>query len=512
MLPVVNSEQMMIVERRSIDSQKVSITALMEAAGLKISEAVIDLLNGLENPNVALVCGKGNNGGDALVAARHLTANGISNKVFLISKKEAMKGDALANLEILLKTQPDSVEFVINPEDMSLNSFDIVVDAILGTGSSGELREPAKSAVKQFSNLSAKVIAVDMPTGVSSDNGSVGKDYVKADSTITMGLQKIGQQFSPGKELCGEVKIARIGFPASAMEDDSINTFIPEKIDIRRLIPELPKDSFKHKRGKVLAVGGSRGMTGAIVLSSQAALSMGCGLVITAVPASLNPIFEIKLTEEMTLPLKDESKGYFTAESSGQLLDFYEWADVMLIGPGMGGDPKTAEFIIRVAEATRIPMVIDADALTAFRERTSLLAHLGGAAVLTPHYAEFADLFECTIDMIKRDPVSIARESALKYGINIVLKGAPTVTADLDGNVYINSTGNPGMATAGSGDVLTGMIGSLIAQGLTPKDAAFAGSYLHGLAGDIASAEMGERSMKASDIIKFFPKMYESIK
>ena len=214
MLPVVNSEQMMIVERRSIDSQKVSITALMEAAGLKISEAVMDLLNGLENPIVALVCGKGNNGGDALVAARHLTANGISNKVFLISKKEAMKGDALANLEILLKTQPDSVEFVINPEDMSLNSFDIVVDAILGTGSSGELREPAKSAVKQFSNLSAKVIAVDMPTGVSSDNGSVGDDYVKADATITMGLQKIGQQFSPGRELCGDVKIARIGFPA----------------------------------------------------------------------------------------------------------------------------------------------------------------------------------------------------------------------------------------------------------------------------------------------------------
>ena len=503
---------MMAVERRSIESGKVSITALMEAAGLKIAEAVKELTNGLENPNVALVCGKGNNGGDALVAARHLTASGVSNKVFLISKKEAMKGDALANLEILLKTQPDTVEIVTKPEDMELDSFDIVVDAILGTGSSGALREPAKSVVKQFANLSAKVIAVDMPTGVSSDNGSVGEEYVKADTTITMGLPKLGQQFTPGRELCGEVRIAHIGFPASALEDEAINTFIPEIADIRKLIPELPRDSYKHKRGKVLAVGGSRGMTGAIVLSSQAALSMGSGLVITAVPASLNPIFEIKLTEEMTLPLKDDSKGYFTAESSGQLLDFYEWADVMLIGPGMGSNPKTAEFVIRIAEATRIPMVIDADALAAFHERTSLFAHLGNSAVLTPHYAEFANLFECTIEMIKRDPVSIARETALKYGINIVLKGAPTVIADPGGTVYINSTGNPGLATAGSGDVLTGMIGSLLSQGLSPKDAAFAGSYLHGLAGDIASNEMGERTMKASDLIKYFPKMYESLK
>ncbi len=512
MIPVVNSEQMMIVEKRSIESQKVSITALMEAAGLKIAEAVMELTNGLENPNVALVCGKGNNGGDALVAARHLTATGISNKVFLLSKKEALKGDALANLEILLKTQPDTVEIVTKPEDMALNSFDIVVDAILGIGSSGELREPAKSAVKQFSNLSSKVVAVDMPTGVSSDNGAVGEEYVKADTTITMGLPKMGQHFSPGRELCGEVKIAHIGFPASAMKDEAINSFIPEVADIRKLIPELPKDSYKHKRGKLLAVGGSKGMTGAIVLSSQAALSMGSGLVITAVPASLNPIFEIKLTEEMTLPLKDDSKGYFTAESSGQLLEFYEWADVILIGPGMGGNPKTAEFIIRVAEATRIPMVIDADALAAFHERTSLLAHLGSAAVLTPHYAEFAYLFDITIGMIKNDPVSIARETAVKYGVNIVLKGAPTVTGVPDGNVYINNTGNPGLATAGSGDVLTGMIGSLISQGLTPKDAAIAGSYLHGLAGDIASEEMGERVMKASDLIKFFPEMYESIK
>ena len=502
----------MIVERRSIESQKITITALMEAAGLKIAEAVRELTNGLDSPNVALVCGKGNNGGDALVAARHLTATGISNKVFLISKKEAMKGDALANLEILLKTQPETVEFVTKPEEMALDSFDIVVDAILGTGSSGALREPAKSVVKQFANLSAKVLAVDMPTGVSSDNGSVGEDYVKADATITMGLPKMGQRFSPGRELCGEVRVAHIGFPASAMEDDAINSFIPEVADIRKLIPDLPKDSYKHKRGKVLAVGGSRGMTGAIVLSSRAALSMGSGLVITAVPASLNPIFEIKLTEEMTLPLKDDSKGYFTAESSAQLLDFYEWADVMLIGPGMGGNPKTAEFIIRIAEATRIPMVIDADALAAFHDRTSLLAHLGTAAVLTPHWAEFANLFDCDIEMIKKDPVSIARETAIKYGINIVLKGAPTVTADPDGNVYINSTGNPGLATAGSGDVLTGMIGSLMSQGISPKDAAYAGSYLHGLAGDIASNKMGERAMKASDLISHFPEMYESLK
>ena len=258
MIPVVNSGRMVAGGRGSSETGKGSITALREAAGLKSAEAVTELTHGLENPNVALVCGKGNNGGDALVAARHLTASGVSNKVFLISKKEAMKGDALANLEILLKTQPETVEIVTKPEDMELDSFDIVVDAILGTGSSGALREPAKSVVKQFANLSAKVIAVDMPTGVSSDNGSVGEEYVKADTTITMGLPKLGQQFTPGRELCGEVRIAHIGFPASALEDKALNTFIPEIADIRKLIPELPRDSYKHKRGKVLAVGGSR--------------------------------------------------------------------------------------------------------------------------------------------------------------------------------------------------------------------------------------------------------------
>ena len=502
---------MLVIEKYSIDSLRVTITALMEAAGLKVAEAVMELLTGVEKPKVALVCGKGNNGGDGLAAARHLTANGIENDVYLIGSAKSLKGEALANLQILQKTQAETLNFVTKAAALDLSRYDLVVDAVLGTGTSGELRDPVKPIVEGLSSYPNMIVAVDMPTGVNSDDGSVGEFAVKADVTVTMGIPKLGMYFSPGRELCGRVLVAQIGFPASALEEGRVDSYIPEQNDIAGLIPELDLNTYKQRAGKVLAIGGSKGMTGAIVLSSRAALSTGCGLVKTAVPASLNDIFEVKLTEEMTLPVDDGDNGFFTPLSSSGLIEHYEWADSILIGPGLGNDPQTAEFVVKVAESTRIPMVIDADALSVFKERRSLIAHLGASAVLTPHHAEFAEAFEFPIDMVKKNPVSLARETAVKYGINLVLKGAPTVTADPDGMIYINPTGNPGMATAGSGDVLTGMIASLIAQGLTPKDAALSGVYMHGLAGDAAAAELGQRPMKASDIIKYFPAMFKTL-
>ena len=499
------------IEKRAIESFKVPITALMEAAGLNVADAVIELLEDLPEPKVALLCGKGNNGGDGLVAAKYLTAERIDNDVFIFGAKNSLRGDTLANLKILQKSQPDTIKFVSDAKDIDLSSYDLIVDAILGTGTKGDLREPINSVVEHLSTLSAMVVAVDMPTGISAEDGNKSKNAVKADITITMGIPKIGQFFNAGMEHCGEIRVAPIGFPAAAISEGKVDIFMLENRDVRKLLPPLAADLYKQQAGKLMAIGGSKGMTGAITLSSKAALSMGCGLVITAVPASLNEIFEVKLTEEMTLPLEDDSKGHFTAESSSALTDYYEWADVLLIGPGLGKTPETAEFVLKVAEGTRIPMVIDADALAVFKERRSLLAHLGSSTVLTPHHAEFANTFEYPIEMVKKNPISVARETAVKYGINIVLKGAPSVTADPDGTVYLNPTGNPGMATAGSGDVLTGMIGSLIAQGLSSKDAAVAGVYLHGLAGDIAADEMGMRPMKASDLIRSFPEMYRAI-
>ena len=502
---------MQSIEKRAIESLKVPITALMEAAGLNIADAVLELVEDMPEPKVALLCGKGNNGGDGLVAAKYLTAEGIANDVFILGAKSSLRGDASANLKILQNTQPDTISFVSDAKGFDLSSYDVIVDAMLGTGTSGNLREPVNSIVKHLSTLSALVVAVDMPTGISTEDGSKGENAVKADITVTMGIPKIGQFFNAGKEHCGEIRVAPIGFPAAAIDDGKVDTFILERSDVQKLVPPLASDLYKQKAGKLLAIGGSSGMTGAITLSSKAALSMGCGLVIAAVPASLNEIFEVKLTEEMTLPLEDDSKGHFIAESSASLIEYYEWADVLLIGPGLGNAPETADFVLKVAEGTRIPMVIDADALAVFKERTSLLAHLGTSAVLTPHHAEFAETFEYPLEMVKKNPLSVARETAVKYGINIVLKGAPSVTADPDGTVYLNPTGNPGMATAGSGDVLTGMIGSLIAQGLSSKDAAVAGVYLHGLAGDIAADEMGMRPMKASDLIRSFPEMYRAV-
>lgn len=499
------------IETRVIESLKVPITALMEAAGLNVADAVLELLEDLPEPKVALLCGKGNNGGDGLVAAKYLTAEGIANDVFILGAKNSLRGDALANLKILQNTQPDTISFITDSKGIDLSSYDVIVDAILGTGTSGNLREPINSVVEHLSTLSAMVVAVDIPTGISTDDGSRSANAVKADITVTMGIPKIGQFFNAGIEHCGEIRVAPIGFPAAAIDDGKVDTFMLEMRDVRKLVPPLAADLYKQKAGKLLAIGGSKGMTGAIVLSSNAALSMGCGLVITAVPASLNEIFEVKLTEEMTLPLKDDSKGHFIAESSLALVEPYEWADVLIIGPGLGNAPETAEFVLKVAEGTRIPMVIDADALAVFKERKSLLAHLGSSAVLTPHHGEFAKTFEYPIEMVKKNPISVARETAVKYGINIVLKGAPSVTADPDGVVYLNPTGNPGMATAGSGDVLTGMIGSLMAQGLSSKDAAVVGVYLHGLAGDIAADQMGMRPMKASDLIRMFPDMYRAV-
>jgi len=503
------------IDARAMSEYSIRSLDLMENAGAGIASVIEDEFSPLSRKSVTIVCGKGNNGGDGLVVARHLASKGADVRVFLLAGRHDLKGDPAANLK-RWEEMGGTVTEIESEESPgwadlydSLASSDMAVDAILGTGAAGALSGKVARAAEALESCGCPVVAVDVPTGVDADTGAAGEPCVRAALTATLGLMKRGLFLYPGVERAGSVVLVDIGIPASCVEEERIATELFEHSSAAALLPGRPFNAHKGYCGKVAIVGGSVGLTGAVTLAGLGALRSGSGLVTAYVPEGLNPILEMKLTEVMTSPLPQTKELSLSMKALPGLIELARTVDALLLGPGLSRNPETAEMARAFASEYKkmsspaAPVVLDADGINAFEGGLDLLRDTGW--IITPHPGEMSRLTGRSIADIESRRIESARDTAVEAGLTVVLKGAPTVTADGSGRCYVNSTGNPGMATGGSGDVLSGMVLSFLGQGLAGPEAAALAVYLHGLAGDIAADENTVWGMTAGDIVEYLP-------
>jgi ADP-dependent NAD(P)H-hydrate dehydratase / NAD(P)H-hydrate epimerase len=496
-MKILTPEQIREVDRLSTEKYGIPSLILMENAGMRVAEVLEDRFENIEELTIAILCGKGNNGGDGFVVARQLVQKGCLPLVFLFASEDDVKGDAKINLGILkaLGYPPTIVlnEHDWNEEKLELLDADIIVDALLGTGArqpvEGLYQTVIESVAEDFPR--AEIVAVDVPS-----------PGIQADVTVTFSALKPSLVLYPDALDAGDVIVADIGNPPDLIENQNHNLHLiePHQLAARAV------DSNKGTYGRVLIIGGSRGKTGAASMAGQAALRAGAGLVTVAAPQSVLPIIAASMPELMTEGLEETNAGTIANQSvSGLMKD----KTVVAIGPGLTTVPETSAFVRRVGSECRSQMVIDADGLNAL---VGFEGDLGGA-VLTPHPGEMARLIEKNIQHVTSNRLEVASDFAKRRNAYVVLKGYRTVVATPDGSVYINPTGNPGMATGGTGDILTGMIAGVLAQehlGSFIERLCLA-VYLHGLAGDLAADEVGEESLVATDLLRFLPKAWETI-
>jgi ADP-dependent NAD(P)H-hydrate dehydratase / NAD(P)H-hydrate epimerase len=529
-MKVVTAEEMREIDRKTIDKFGVPGTVLMERAGLSVAARIKHLYG---KKKVIVVAGSGNNGGDGMVAAKNLYNEGWDVRVFLTSGAEDLKGDALLQYKTAVRSgvPVKPAEELIRRQSRYFRPHTLIIDAILGTGIRNPVTGKLLKVIRAINASQIPVISVDVPSGVSSDNGQVMGDAVKADCTVTFGLPKRGHFLYPGAALSGELFIEDIGFPAELVNSEKLNIQLAEKDTLTQLLPKRRKYSYKGDYGHILIVAGSRGKTGAAIMAAEACLRSGAGLVTIGVPESLAGIFQSRVTEAMILALPDKGDGTLLRNASDGILDFlHQTADIIAIGPGLGVSRDTEKIMKAVLVNSGSPVVVDADGLNAIKGNKEIFKRVKSPVILTPHPGEMVRLMsrsqkvgsesaikhrEATeLSMrkaIEGDRINTALSFARGTGTYLVLKGVPTVSASPDGSAFINSTGNPGMATAGTGDVLTGMIAGLLGQGITPIDACALGVYLHGLAGDMAAAEKGDYSLIASDVIHAIPSAFKTL-
>lgn len=513
-MKVATATQMREIDRKATAEYGLPGIALMENAGAAVAKQVCELLGEACDKRVCIFAGKGNNGGDGFVAARHLALHQAKVNVFLVGPRNAVGGDARVNLEILLAMGFEIVE--INGErDWDKAKFaaafaDCLVDALVGTGFRGELSGDLAEVARIMNAAGKPVVAVDIPSGVEADTGQVLGCAVQAQATVTLALPKPGLYFQPGASHVGKLTVDPIGMPAALLQDEALQQNAILAGHVRNILPRRQPGVHKGSNGRVTVVAGSVGFTGAAALAANAAVRAGAGLVTLGVAANLYSIMAVKLTEVMTKPLADNGAGALGAGAADEIAALMATSDVLALGPGLGREEVVRDVIRRVIREASRPLVIDADGLNALVGYTDLLLESDALAVLTPHPGELSRLTGLPVPVINADRLAAAREAAGRWGAIVVLKGPGTVVAFPDGEVYINTTGNAAMATGGTGDVLTGVIAALIAQGLSSHDAAVAGVYLHGLAGDIAAGE-GGIGLAAGDLLTALPQAFAVI-
>ncbi|MFC1562457.1 NAD(P)H-hydrate dehydratase [candidate division KSB1 bacterium] len=510
---VVTAKEMRNIDKRAITEIGIPGVVLMERAGLKVAEVVFNFLEEINGNRVVIFCGKGNNGGDGYVAARELFNKGFDVNVYIFGEKLKIKGDALTNLNIA-ESIGINIEYITS-EEWFIQAFiegDVIIDALLGTGVSGEIYGTVGKAIELINELSIPVISVDIPSGLNSDTGQFEGNCVEAIKTVTMGLKKRGLVVSPGRGLAGEIIVADIGFGGEVISKEEISLNVPEDFDVLCILPKRRVNCNKTECGKVFILSGSRGMTGAAALTSLSVLRAGAGLAVLGVPESLNAIMEEKLTEVITHPLPETEGISFSIKARGEILERLNWADVFAVGPGLSRNSETLELVLSILPEVSIPTVIDADALFALSGKGEIFSRIKSDVIITPHEGEFSRLMGWKIEEVLRDRIESAKRAASILKVNVLLKGSPTILSKPDGDTFLIGTGNPGMASGGVGDVLTGVIAGLAAQGLSLIDAGITGAYLHGKAGDIAKEEKGEMGLIASDVLEFIPYAIEDVR
>ncbi|MFL5892199.1 MAG: NAD(P)H-hydrate dehydratase [Solirubrobacterales bacterium] len=493
--PLYDAAGMRAADSWAIEEHGVPSLELMETAGEAVAEAVRDVA--AQGP-VRIVCGKGNNAGDGLVAARHLAATGYEVDVLLLWPPGELSPDATANLELF-----DGSVREVGADGLheALTGSGAVVDAIFGTGFSGAPRAPADAAIAAIKASGSPVVAADIPSGVDASSGEVEGVAVDADVTVSFHAAKLGHWIFPGKAKSGEVRVADIGIrpdapsqPAGGVIRDAVLEMAPHRL----------ANSTKFDSGEVLVIGGSRGLTGAVCMAASAAIRVGAGYATVAVPADLEHIFEVKLTEVMSRGYEGAA-GRLAGSSANDILAAGERAAAVVLGPGLGRDEDSLELARELARGVAAPLLVDADGLNAHAGRLDLIAERNAPTVLTPHAGELGRLLERESSAIGAHRLAAAREAAERSGATVVLKGDDTIVAHGD-RLAVAAGGAPALATAGTGDVLSGTIGALLARGLEPFAAACAGVQANQRAGRIAAERIGAtESVIATDVISALP-------
>jgi NAD(P)H-hydrate epimerase len=500
---VLNAAQMREADRRTIDDIGIPSLVLMENAGRQAVAAMEAMYGDLLERQVAVLCGRGNNGGDGFVVARTLAQRGVDVSVFLLGRVADVRGDARTNLEILGRLGLTVVE-VADSQAWELHFSEVsdctlIVDAIFGTGLNAPVSGLIESVVADVNASGIPVVAIDLPSGLSADSAEPIGPSIEAGLTVTLAAPKLPLVLPPAETRAGDIVIADIGIPGDVLESvDGPRVDLLTRASMRELITPRTPDSHKGDYGRVLVVAGSRGKTGAAHLSAIGALRSGAGLVTIATPASCQPVIAAMAAEYMTEALAETDAG-LDPEGVDRVL---EWArDVIAIGPGLGRADGTRDFIRQLVDRATMPLVIDADGLNAFSGDPDRLAGREGRdVIITPHPGEMGRLVGMSTDEVQSSRLEIARNFAAAHHVYVVLKGHRTLIATPDEKVFINPTGNPGMATGGTGDVLTGMIAAWLAQLLDAEAACKLAVFLHGMAGDLAEADEGEVAMTAADV------------
>ncbi|MSP38137.1 MAG: NAD(P)H-hydrate dehydratase [Deltaproteobacteria bacterium] len=501
---VVTAEQMRELDRRTIEQYGVASLTLMERAGEAIAQALLERFSRNAKKGVLIVAGKGNNGGDGFVVARLLKKKRIPCEVVLLARQAELSSDAKHNLAAFKKLKGKVSE--IAGDDLGLLSQRLsknalIVDAILGTGMKNDVRGLFAEAITLLNASGLPIVAVDIPSGLDSDKGTPLGVAIQAELTVALGLAKLGEVIYPGLNFVGELAVADIGIDPRAIDDLAPGTELLERETMRWLVPRRAADTHKGSYGHLLVIAGSRGKTGAAILACRAAMRSGAGLVTLAAPRSLNTIFATSLIEVMTEPLGENLQEQMEPLSDDDWRGLLERKNALLFGPGIGVTDTTQNTMRWLLRNFDMPWVIDADGLNNLALELNRLRHAKRAPILTPHPGEMARLVGKDTAVVNGDRVAIARAFAVAHHCHLVLKGARTVIATAQGKVFINPTGNPGMASGGMGDVLAGIITGLLGQGLSAEDAMKLGVYLHGYAGDRVAAARGEIGLIASDII-----------
>ncbi|MFH1760295.1 MAG: NAD(P)H-hydrate dehydratase [bacterium] len=513
-MEIALTHQIREIDRISINELKIPGIRLMEAAGRGLYKLCCSLVKDVKNPLILIVCGRGNNGGDGFTLGAMLLKSRIKTHVLLACPAEQIKGDAAVWFKNYKKQKGKITKcFTLNQvkklSPQWFSGYNLIVDALLGTGIKGAPREPLSSLIECINKSGKPIICVDTPSGMDNDTGKTPGVCVQGDYTVTFGLPKLGQFFFPGKGLAGKLIVHDIGFPDKVINSQHIKTHIADKKLFISHIKAPPPTVHKNQRGKVLLIAGSVGYTGAAAMAANAALRSGAGIVRVAAPKDCNSILEIKLTEAITVPMPQTPDSTLSLKALEPIKELIGWADSVILGPGIGLHQETSELVRQLIAGINKPAVLDADGITAFKDCNKELHSAGRQLVITPHRGEFARISDLKLSDDPPELLNSLQSWIQDKHFTLLLKGTPTIVVSSGAECVLSSTGNAGMATAGSGDVLTGIIGAFLARQVSPHFSAAIGALLHGKAGDLAKIEFGLNSMIAGDILNYIPRAFK---
>jgi ADP-dependent NAD(P)H-hydrate dehydratase / NAD(P)H-hydrate epimerase len=499
MIPVLTVAQMRKIDEKTIGGKTSVGFSYMKEAGAGLFDAVRRMVPTPRSGDIVIVCGKGNNGGDGFIVAKLLLDAGYKVMCYGLCQPDDLQGEAKLAYESYAGSEGNFLVLDDVADLGNLSKSSLIIDALLGTGLKGDPLEFHAEVIEAINNATVPVLAVDTPSGLDNDRGVPGKPCIKASATVAMGFPKIGSYFYPGRATVGTLYIKDLGYPQPVVEKYGSDVFLPEPDDLKKMLPLRKPAGSKFDHGVAFMLAGSQGMTGSASLASMSALRTGCGMVHLASPKSALPVLGAKLTEVVLHAIDETPGGAPAFSASDAIQDLMKNVNAVCMGPGISHSEETGKLVRLLVAKCPVPMVLDADGINAFKGKTELLKGHKAPLVISPHAGEWERLFGA----MPAEPVAMVeqlRKKAKEFSMTILYKGNPTIIADPSGKVYLSPYGNSGMATAGCGDVLSGIVTSLAAQGCTLTDAAILGAYIHAKAGDAAAAELGEYSMIAGDV------------